>query len=317
MRDKGQRHGVMRREVLRLAGGLGAGALLAGLARPAPGQTGKAAMATRPIPSSGEALPVVGIGTWQTFDVGKSERARAPLREVLRLLFAAAGKVIDSSPMYGPAEGVVGDLLTELGTHDKAFFATKVWTRGRESGIDQMERSFALYRAPVIDLMQVHNLVDWRTHLDTLRAWKDEGRIRYIGITHYTTASYDELAAIIRAEPIDFVQFNYSIEVREAENMLLPLCAERGVATIINRPFGGGGLFGRVGGEALPPWAAEIGANSWAQLFLRYVLAHPAVTCVIPGTGRPEHARDNLAAGDGPLPTRADAKRIAALWERR
>lgn len=272
-------------------------------------------MMTRPIPSSGEALPVIGFGTWQTFDVGPSEAERAPLREVLSLLFEAGGKVIDSSPMYGPAEGVVGDLLSQMKAHDKAFYATKVWTSGRARGIASMERSISLYGASPIDLMQVHNLVDWRTHLKTLRAWKDQGRIRYIGITHYTTSSYDDLAAIIKSEKIDFVQFNYSLEVREAERMLLPLAADRGVATLINRPFGGGGLFGRVRGMDLPGWAKEAGAESWAQLFLRYILANPAVTCVIPGTGRPAHARDNLAAGLKPLPAPEAQAELARAWE--
>ncbi|MDX1484823.1 MAG: aldo/keto reductase [Alphaproteobacteria bacterium] len=258
---------------------------------------------------------MVGFGTWQTFDVGRSESARAPLREVLRLLFEAGGKVIDSSPMYGPAEGVVGDLLTDLRAHDRAFYATKVWTDGEAAGVRQMERSFALYRASPIDLMQIHNLVDWRTHLKTLRAWKDQGRFRYIGITHYTTAAFDDLAAIIRREKIDFVQFPYSIDVREAENMLLPLAADRGVATLINRPFGGGGLFGRIRGRPLPAWASAIGAASWAQLMLRYVLSHPAVTCVIPGTGKPNHARDNLAAGLTALPQPQAAKAVAKAWE--
>jgi diketogulonate reductase-like aldo/keto reductase len=277
---------------------------------------GRPAMLTRPIPSSGEALPVIGFGTWQTFDVGGSQAARAPLREVLRLLFEAGGKVIDSSPMYGPAEGVVGDLLTDLKAYKKAFYATKVWTEGEAAGIASMERSFARYRGSPIDLMQIHNLVDWRTHMKTLRAWKEQGRFRYIGITHYTTSSYDELADIIRSETIDFVQFNYSLEVREAEKMLLPLARDRGVATLINRPFGGGGLFGRVRGRELASWAKEIGAGSWAQVFLRYILANPAVTCVIPGTGKPAHALDNLAAGLAPPPP-ADLQRIIARhWER-
>jgi diketogulonate reductase-like aldo/keto reductase len=307
-----------RRRFLELGAGFGAGLALGGYVPGSPAQAAvaRAQMITRVIPSSGEALPVVGIGTWQTFDVGKYESERAPLREVLRLLFEAGGRVIDSSPMYGPAEGVVGDLVSELKAHHRAFYATKVWTEGAEAGIREMERSFALYRSSPIDLMQVHNLVDWRTQLKTLRAWKEQGRFRYIGITHYTTSAFDELAAIIRREKIDFVQFPYSLEVREAESMLLPLAAERGVATLINRPFGGGGLFGRVRGWPLPPWAAALGAESWAQLFLRYVLAHPAVTCVIPGTGKPAHARDNLAAGLAPLPAPEDAGPIAKAWDR-
>ncbi len=313
-RRRRKHHELARRRFLELGACLALGGLAGG--RPTRAAVPRAPMNTRVIPSSGEALPVVGIGTWRTFDVGFSEDQRAPLREVLRLLFEAGGRVIDSSPMYGPAEGVVGDLLGDLGAHDRAFYATKVWTEGAAAGIREMERSFALYRSSPIDLMQVHNLVDWRTHLKTLRAWKAQGRFRYIGITHYTTSAFDELAAIIKREKIDFVQFPYSLELREAENMLLPLAQERGVATLINRPFGGGGLFGRVRGRPLPPWAAALGAGSWAQLFLRYVLAHPAVTCVIPGTGKPAHARDNLAAGLASLPTPAAAKPIAKAWDR-
>ncbi|MDH3242412.1 MAG: aldo/keto reductase [Alphaproteobacteria bacterium] len=305
---------LRRRRFLQGAGAAALGLYAAGTQ--AVGAQGRPAMLTRPIPSSGEALPVVGFGTWQTFDVGRSETERAPLREVLRLLFEAGGKVIDSSPMYGPAEGVVGDLLTDLKAHKKAFYATKVWTEGEAAGAASMERSFARYRSSPIDLMQIHNLVDWRTHMRTLRAWKDEGRFRYIGITHYTTSAYEDLAAIIKSESIDFVQFNYSLEVREAENMLLPLARDRGVATLINRPFGGGGLFGRVRGRALAPWAREIGAASWAQLFLRYILANPAVTCVIPGTGKPAHARDNLAAGLASPPQPEAQRAIARNWER-
>jgi diketogulonate reductase-like aldo/keto reductase len=307
-----------RRGFLKWGGALGTGlvmgdsALAAGRAVRATSGT----MQTRSIPSSGEALPVIGIGTWQVFDVGSSEQDRAPLREVLRLLFEAGGRVIDSSPMYGPAEGVVGDLLSGLSAHDRAFYATKVWTEGEQAGVEQMERSFALYRAAPIDLMQIHNLVDWRTQLKTLRAWKEQGRFRYIGITHYTSSAFDELAAIIKQEKLDFVQFPYSLEARDAEKMLLPLAAERGVATIINRPFGGGGLFRRVRGVPLAPWAAELGAKSWAQVFLRYLLANPAVTCAIPGTGKPAHARDNLAAGLGPLPAPEIAGRIASIWDR-
>ena len=299
------------------AAGAGAAGLVPSLATPASARKGQVQpMQTRSIPRSGEGLPVVGIGTWQTFDVGRSEPERAPLREVLRLLFAAGGRVIDSSPMYGAAEGVVGDLLSEMDGHRRAFYATKVWTEGRRRGIEQMEHSFALYHASPIDLMQIHNLVDWRTQLKTLYDWKEKGRIRYIGITHYTTAAFDDLAAVIKSERIDFVQFPYSLDERTAEQTLLPLAADRGVATLVNRPFGGGELFGRVRGKTLPPWALELGAGSWAQLFLRYVLANAAVTCVIPGTGRPDHAKDNLAAGAGPLPEPAIAARIAALWER-
>jgi aryl-alcohol dehydrogenase-like predicted oxidoreductase len=271
-------------------------------------------MLTRPIPSTNEPLPVVGLGTWQTFDVGPDRQALDQRKDVLRILFEAGGRVIDSSPMYGRAEEVVGTLLSEMGAHGKAFLATKVWTSGEAAGIKQMQASAAKMRAPVIDLMQVHNLVDWRTHLRTLRAWKAQKKFRYIGITHYTDPALDELAAVIRAERIDFVQFGYSIASRAAEARLLPLCAERGVAVIVNQPFDSGALFGQVRGKALPDWAAEIDCASWSQFFLKFILGHPAVTCVIPGTARPDHARDNFAAGTGRLPDAAQRQRMAEFW---
>jgi len=302
---------LTRAAFLKLLGG--AGALLACPVATA-GAT-LAPMATRPIPKSGEALPVVGLGTWQTFDIGAGEAARAPRREVLRQLFEAGGKVIDSSPMYGRSEAVVGDLLAELGTRDQAFLATKVWTRGREDGIRQMERSLARFRAERIDLMQIHNLVDWKTHLKTLREWKAAGRIRYLGITHYTTSALDDLAEIIAREPIDFVQLAYSLEVRAAERRLLPLAADKGVAVLVNRPYEKGALFHRVRGRALPGWAAEIDCASWGQVFLKYILANPAVTCVIPGTSKPKHMIDNAGAGRGRLPDEAERQRMAAFWD--
>jgi aryl-alcohol dehydrogenase-like predicted oxidoreductase len=268
-------------------------------------------MLTRTIPSTGEALPAIGCGTWRGFDVGDNPRQRAPLGEVLHELFAAGGSVIDTSPMYGAAEAVVGDLLTAAGRHDKAFIATKVWTSGHDAGIEQMRRSSELLKATRIDLMQIHNLVDWRSHLPTLRAWKAEGRIRYIGLTHYTPGAHDALETVMRAEPVDFVQLDYSIEDRAAERRLLPLAAERGIAVLVNQPMGGGGLVRRLRGRPLPSWAAEIGCTGWAQILLKFVLAHPAVTCAIPGTGRPEHMRDNAAAGSGPLPDAALRQRMA------
>ena len=270
-------------------------------------------MLTRPIPQSKEPLPVVGIGTWQTFDVGPERSALDQRKEVLRTLFEAGGRVIDSSPMYGRAEAVVGALLTEMQARDKAFLATKVWTSGQAAGVEQMQASFAKLQAKTIDLMQIHNLVDWRTHLRTLRAWKDSGRYRYIGITHYTVPSLDELATVIRAERLDFVQLAYSINVREAEALLLPLAAERGVA--VNQPFDSGALFQQVRGKALPQWAPEVGCASWSQFFLKFILGHQAVTCVIPGTARPDHARDNIGAGFGPLPDAAQRKRMADHWQ--
>jgi len=268
-------------------------------------------MNTRPIPSSGEKLPVVGVGTWQTFNVGDDQAKRAQLAEVLRVLFEAGGSVIDSSPMYGSSEEVVGELLKASGSRDKAFVATKVWTSGRDAGIAQMNRSMKLMAADPIDLMQVHNLVDWKAHLATLRAWKKEGRVRYFGVTHYTPSAYGELEAVMRAEALDFVQLNYALDDRQAEQRLLPLAAERGMAVLVNQPFGGGGLIRKLLPRPLPGWASEIGATSWAQILLKFVIGHPAVTCVIPGTSRREHMADNVKAGFGALPDAALRKRMA------
>jgi aryl-alcohol dehydrogenase-like predicted oxidoreductase len=272
-------------------------------------------MLTRRIPQTEEPLPVVGFGTWQTFDVGSDRTEFQQRREVLAVLFEAGGKVIDSSPMYGRAEAVVGELLSEMGAREKAFLATKVWTNGEAAGRRQMEASFAKLKTPSIDLMQIHNLVDWRTQLKTLRAWQEAKRFRYIGITHYTVAGLDSLAAIVRQERLDFVQLGYSLNVRAAADRLLPLAAERGVAVIVNQPFDSGSLFGKVRGKALPAWAAEFDCASWGQFFLKYILGHPAVTCVIPGTAKPEHARDNVAAGMGRLPDAAQRQRMSAYWE--
>jgi diketogulonate reductase-like aldo/keto reductase len=269
-------------------------------------------MQTRPIPVTNELLPVVGCGTYVGFDVAETGPAYGQLAGVLDALFAAGGTVIDSSPMYGRAEGVVGDLLAASGARPKAFLATKVWTAGRDAGIRQMQKSFALLKTDRIDLMQIHNLLDWRTHLATLREWKSAGRVRYLGVTHYTSSAYDQLESVLRTEPVDFVQLNYALDDRDAEKRLLPLAADRGIAVLVNMPFGGGGLLRSVSGRPLPPWAAEIGCASWAQVLLKFVLGHPAVTCVIPGTGRPQHMVDNARAGFGAMPDAAMRKRIAA-----
>ena len=253
-------------------------------------------MITRIIPSSNESLPVIGLGTWHTFDVNKD--AYPVLQNVLKKMHAAGATLIDSSPMYGRSEKVIGDISSEMNTANDFFYATKVWTTGSQEGIRQMENSMQLMKRSTIDLMQIHNMVDWKTHLKQLRNWKESGKIRYIGITHYTDASHQELIRILKAEKFDFVQFNYSILARNAEKSLLPVAADLGVATIINRPFGEGQLFNKVKDKSLPGWAVEFGIDNWAAFFLQYIIAHPAVTCVIPATGNPAHAADNLKASE-------------------
>ena len=266
------------------------------------------AMHTRPIPSSGEKLPVIGMGTWQTFDVADP----APLEEVLKVFSELGGKLLDSSPMYGKSEQVAGDLLGKLGLRDKLFIATKVWTKGKAEGIAQMEASMKKLRAKPIDLMQVHNLVDVSTHLDTLRGWKKDGIVRYLGVTHYTASQHDAVAKLVASENLDFLQINYSLGEREAEDKLLPLAKDRGVAVIVNRPFAGGELFKKLREKPLPAWAKEIDCESWAQVMLKFVVSHPAITCAIPATSKVTHLRDNMKAGLGAMPDEAMRKRIAA-----
>ena len=281
-----------------------------------PSASAAAPLVTRPIPRSGEPLPVIGLGTWQVFDVGRDSAARARLREVLTQFTAGGARLIDSSPMYGSAESVVGDLSAALGLREKLFLATKVWTSGREDGIAQMERSIARLQAgAVLDLMQVHNLVDVETHTRTLMDWKAKGRVRYLGITHYTASAHDALARRLDSGDYDFVQVNYSLDEPEAAARLLPLAQDTRTAVLINRPFGQGGMFSRVRGKPLPPWAAELGIASWAQYFLKWILGHPAVTCVIPGTGNPKHMADNLNAGIGALPDAAMRARMAQHFD--
>jgi diketogulonate reductase-like aldo/keto reductase len=274
------------------------------------------AMITRLIPSTGEAMAVIGLGTWPVFDVGEDDGSRRPLREVVQRLVAAGGRMIDTSPMYGRSEGVVGDIVAGLGVREKVFLATKVWISGRERGIEQMQRSAALMKSPVIDLMQIHNLVDWKTQLATIRDMKAKGRLRYIGITHYTNGALPELARILETEPgIDFVQLGYSLATREPETRLLPVAAERKVAVIVNQPFERGDLFRAVRGKTLPDWAAEFDCASWAGLFLKYLLGDPAITCLIPATNKPDHMADNLKAGFGRLPDAKQREQIRRLWD--
>jgi diketogulonate reductase-like aldo/keto reductase len=296
---------LSRREFVRVALGAGIYTL-----------TGEFAMADsilrKPIPKTGESLPAIGLGTWQTFDVGPGKSSREPLKEVLREFVRLGGSVIDSSTMYGKSESVVGDLAAELSVHKQLFLATKVWTNGREAGIRQMEESFKRLRTQRMDLMQVHNLVDYRTHLGTLRRWKEQGKVRYVGVTHYTASAHDELARVLASEDVDFVQINYSIAEREAERRLLPLAAEKRIAVLANRPLAAGGLFSRVRGKSLPPWSKEIGCATWAQFFLKFVISHPAVTCAIPATSKVEHLVDNMQAALGQLPDAATRERMGS-----
>ena len=262
-------------------------------------------MHTRLIPSTALPLPVVGCGTWRGFDVGRDPVELAQRAKVLGTLFEQGGRVIDSSPMYGSAEAVVGELLARHGERDRAFVATKVWTTGRRAGIEQMERSMRLLKCEHVDLMQVHNLVDWEVHLATLRDWKAQRRLSYIGVTHYAESAFPDLEKVMAAETLDFAQFNYSVTNREAEQRLLPLAAERGIAVLVNLPFGGGNLLKTLARKPLPAWADEIGCDSWNQVLLKFVLSQPAVTCVIPGTSRPDHMQDNAQAGEGEIPPRS------------
>ena len=265
-------------------------------------------MSTRPIPSSGELLPVIGMGTWKTFDVASA--SRSPLQDVLSTFTQLGGTLVDSSPMYGRAEVVVGDLAKRTGVLDQLFVATRVWTSGRDAGIAQMEESERRLGGRV-DLMQVHNLIDADTHLATLREWKASGRIRYIGVTHYTSSAFGELEKWIERGGIDFVQLNYSAGEREAERRLLPLASERGIAVLVNRPLGTGDLLRKTAGKQLPSFAAALGCETWAELLLKFVVSHPAVTCVIPATSSVEHLRENMRAGEGAMPDEEMRAQIA------
>ena len=299
---------VTRREAAKVIGGTAAGLFLPITPRAA--NESSSAMLTRAIPSSGEKLPVIGLGTWQAFDVDLTADNRRQLEEVLSLFVKFGGRVIDSSPMYGRAEAVMGDLTATLGIRDKLFLATKVWTHGKESGIKSMERSMALLRTKRIDLMQVHNLVDVHTHLATLREWKEQGRIRYVGITHHEAGAFGEMEELMRSEKLDFVQINYSLMEPEAEQSLLPLARERGIAVLANRPFGAGDLFDKVRSKPLPDWASEFDCRSWAQFFLKWIVAHSAITCAIPATNKPRHLEDNMQGGTGPLPDPKTRRRM-------
>jgi len=304
-------HGIDRRTVLKLvtaatATTLAPSGLVAAEAR---------RMTTRRVPGSGEEIPVIGMGSSETFDVGNDGMKRAVLQGVLRNLVEAGGRVIDTSPMYGSAESVLGDLIDDLGLGPRLWLATKVWTRGREAGAKQIDESFARLRTRKLDLLQIHNLLDWREHVPTLRALQASGKVRYSGITHYRADAHAELERVLGEEQFDWLQVNYSLAEREAEERLLPFCRDRGIAVMVNRPFADGALFARVRGKPLPGWAEEIGCSSWGQFFLRFVISHPAVTCVIPATSKPLHMVDNTNAGLAPLPDEAQRRRMAEYWQ--
>ncbi|MGI9265571.1 MAG: aldo/keto reductase [Gammaproteobacteria bacterium] len=291
----GNAHQISRREVLKLIAATGlAGTLPAGFL------DAKPSMIRRKIPSSGEGLPVIGLGTSQVFDVGSDPADRAPLLEVLRLLVDAGASIVDTAPMYGRAQQVIGQLAQDM--RKDIFLATKVLKEGKDAGIRQMKESMTYLGTDSVDLMQVHNLVDWKVQLDTLRSMKEEGTIRYLGITHYRTSSFQSLEEIMMSTPLDFVQLNYSLLTPDAEQRLLPLAQDKGIAIMVNRPFERGGVFERTRGKPLPGYAADLGIESWGQFFLKWILGNEAVTCVIPATSKPKHMIDNLAAGVGLLP---------------
>lgn len=264
----------------------------------------------RKIPSSGKLLPIVGLGTWQSFDIGNSKKEKEQLSKVLLNMKKLGGQLIDSSPMYGRSEQVVGDLTTKLSIQRGFFYATKVWTNGKQSGIDQMKTSMKRMNRKTMDLMQIHNLVDWKTHVKTLKDWKEKGRIKYWGITHYTNSSHDTLARIIKSEKPDFVQFNYSINNRNAENGLFEAARNNKTAVIINRPFNGGSLFRLTKGKNLPEWCKEYDINNWGQFFLKFILSNKTVTCVIPGTSKPHHLIDNMKSGYGRIPEKKNREKM-------
>ena len=272
-------------------------------------------MLKKKIPSSGEKIPVIGMGSSRTFDVSDNQQARVNLTKVLQTFFDLGGTVIDTSPMYGSSEQVLGDLLVNVKNKQSLFMATKVWTQGREEGIAQMQQSMALLRRPVIDLIQIHNLLDWKVHWKTLKEWKQQGKVRYIGITTHRGYDHDQLAYVMENYPIDFIQFSYSIANRKAEQRILPLAAERGIATMINRPFQRGDLFRSVKGQELPAWAAEFDCNSWGQFFLKFVVSNPAVTCTIPATSKVHHMQDNMGAGLGRMPNQQQRQKMFDYFE--
>jgi diketogulonate reductase-like aldo/keto reductase len=296
-----------RRDVIRKITGLGLAMLAPSLS------FGMQHVIKRKIPSTGEMIPSVGVGTWQTFDVSDDDSETMPLREVLRTMVAQGLTVVDSSPMYGRSEERVGTLSQAENINDKLFIATKVWTSGKQQGIDQMNTSLALLQRKQIDLMQVHNLLDWQTHLQTLNEWKEKGRIRYVGLTHYLDSTHETVEKIIRQHKVDFIQMNYSLVSRHAEKRLFPAAKDLGVAVIVNRPFEEGALFSLVKNKSLPEWAAEFDCRSWGQFFLKFIVSHPSVTCAIPGTSKVRHLLDNAGAATGKLPNEKQRAKMIAL----
>jgi aryl-alcohol dehydrogenase-like predicted oxidoreductase len=306
---------LSRRDLVKI--GAGASAAVALGVRPGFGR-GPARpfkLITRPVPSTGEEIPVVGIGTARRYDVGTSAAERDPLRETLAVFRELGGTLIDTAPSYGNAEPVVGDLVAELGFRDELFIATKVRKEGRDVGLAEIASSFERLRTDTLDLLQVHNLVDVETQLATLRELKEAGRVRYIGMSTSSGRQYEEFADVMRREDMDFIQVNYSLDSRDAAEVILPLAADRGMAVLVNVPFGRGRLFDSVGEQPLPDWAAEFDCESWGQFFLKYLVGHPAVTCVIPGTAKPSYAADNMGAAMGRLPDAATRKRMEEFFD--
>jgi aryl-alcohol dehydrogenase-like predicted oxidoreductase len=299
-----------RREMLAMAGGLGVAAAISVL--PASAATGP--VQTRAIPRTGERLPVVGLGTAIVFDIGEDAAKRTERRAVIQAMVDGGARVIDTAPSYGTAELVVGDLLSSMTARDKIFLATKVRVADRDRTIAEMQASLKRLRVNHVDLMQLHNVNDAAMDLRTLREWQQQGHTRYIGVTHFQSGANDRLAEVIKREKPEFVQLNFSLAERSVEDYLLPLAADTGTAVLVNLPFGRGKLFSAVRGKALPEWAKEFDAESWGQFFLKYLLSHPAVTCVIPGMDKPEYVRDNLDAGRGRLPDAAMRRRMVEYW---
>ena len=296
-----------RRKIIK--SGLGVLAAFAASPQLAISQTTKNPLIKKSIPSTGESIPVIGLGTSRTFDVSQQAQ-QLELLPVLEAFFENGGTLVDSSPMYGAAQETVGRLLSKLDKPETLFSATKVWIEGKQAGIEQMQQSMDLWGIDSFDLMQIHNLKDWQVHLETLREWQALGKIRYIGITTSHNRFHEELADIMNRESLDFVQFTYNIDNRISEQSLLPIAFDKGIAVLINRPFQRGDLFRKVKGKKLPEWAREIGINSWGQYFLKFAVSHPAVTCAIPATSKVKHMVDNMQAGYGDLPDAATRERM-------